>query len=220
MLRASPKNCFNHLDYKGDLFSMYEMLYSNITDNLVLNGYIIVEKALNIELNKSLLLLSEGEIGFSKAKISSATTTHENSLKRSDSIRWLDEDMHAQSEFLAFAKGLQLYLNRHLYLGLSYYESHFAIYKEGDFYEKHLDVFANFKNRVVTTVYYLNEEWKPGDGGELLIYDLENNLIKKVIPEAGTLVIFLSERFPHEVVPAKRKRHSIAGWFRIDKIAI
>jgi len=27
-------------------------------------------------------------------------------------------------------------------------------------------------------------------------------------------VIFLSERFPHEVLPAKKKRHSIAGWFR------
>jgi len=199
---------------------MYEVLYSNITDELVNNGYIIVKKALGLELNKSLLMLCQDEIGFSQAGISAANNVHTNSLKRRDSTRWLDEDMHAQSEFLAFAKGLQLYLNRHLYLGLSYYESHFAIYKEGDFYEKHLDVFANFKNRVVTTVYYLNEEWTPGDGGELLIYDIEGNLIQKVIPESGTLVIFLSERFPHEVLPAKKKRHSIAGWFRIDKIAV
>jgi len=29
--------------------------------------------------------------------------------------------------------------------------------------------------------------------------------------------VFLSDKFPHEVLPAKKKRHSIAGWFRVDK---
>jgi len=104
-----------------------------------------------------------------------------------------------------------------LYLGLSYYESHFAIYDEGDFYEKHLDTFKNFKNRVVTTVYYLNENWDEKDGGELVVYDEEDRLITKLPPFANTLVVFMSDRFPHEVLPAKKKRFSIAGWFRIDK---
>lgn len=198
---------------------MYEMLYANITDNLVQNGYVILENVLSIELNKQLFSLCHDEVGFIEAGISSAQTTHVNTLKRSTSIRWLDEDMHAQSEFLGFAKGLQLYLNRHLYLGLSYYESHFAVYNQDDFYEKHLDAFRNSKNRVVTTVYYLDENWAPGDGGELIIYDKEDKIITKVIPEAGTLVVFLSENFPHEVLPTKKKRHSIAGWFRIDKVA-
>jgi len=197
---------------------MYETLYSNIADNLVKNGYIIVEEALNIELNKTLFSICQDETGFKKAGISGAGAMHLDSLKRSDSIRWLDEDMQAQSEFLDFAKGLQIYLNRHLYLGLNYYESHFAIYKEGDFYEKHLDSFKNFKNRVVTTVYYLNEDWVFGDGGELLVYDVADKLIVSVSPKAGTLVVFLSENFPHEVLPTMKNRHSIAGWFRIDKI--
>jgi SM-20-related protein len=198
---------------------MYETLYADITDSLVQNGYIVVKKALNIELNKSLFLLCDENIGFVKAGISSRTSTHIDALKRSDSIRWLDEDMQAQSEFLAFTNGLQLYLNQHLYLGLNYYESHFALYEMGDFYERHLDSFKNSKNRVVTTVYYLDEAWGADDGGELIIYDIEGNLVEKVLSESGTLVVFLSEKFPHEVLPTRRKRHSIAGWFRIDKVS-
>lgn len=112
---------------------------------------------------------------------------------------------------------LQEHLNRELFLGLKYYESHFSIYEKDDFYEKHRDAFKGSKNRVVTTVYYLNEKWKEEDGGELIIYNEKDEIIKKVIPHANTLVIFLSERFPHEVLPSQTKRLSIAGWFRIDK---
>lgn len=35
-------------------------------------------------------------------------------------------------------------------------------------------------------------------------------------PEAGTLVLFLSEDVPHEVLPAYADRYSIAGWFRVN----
>ena len=121
------------------------------------------------------------------------------------------------SEFLAFISGLREYLNRSLFLGLTYYEAHFAHYKKGDFYEKHLDAFKSSKNRVVTTVYYLNEEWNQRDGGELLIYNKEEKLIKKVLPKQNTLVVFMSEEFPHAVDIAKKDRYSIAGWYRIDK---
>jgi SM-20-related protein len=37
-----------------------------------------------------------------------------------------------------------------------------------------------------------------------------------VPPKNGTLVLFLSEEFPHEVLVAKKTRYSIAGWFRIN----
>ena len=140
-----------------------------------------------------------------------------DSSRRSDEICWLDEDNSVQSEFLDFANGLKNYLNRELYLGLSYYESHFAIYEKGDFYETHVDAFKNSKNRVVTTVYYLNNEWKKNDGGELVVYDENENFLAKVTPKANTMVVFMSEKFPHEVLAAKKKRYSIAGWFRVDK---
>jgi SM-20-related protein len=37
-----------------------------------------------------------------------------------------------------------------------------------------------------------------------------------VTPLMGTIAIFLSEEFPHEVLPATRDRFSIAGWFRVN----
>ena len=66
-------------------------------------------------------------------------------------------------------------------------------------------------------MYYLNKGWSQEDGGELIIYDKNDAILTKVFPAANTLVVFLSDKFPHEVKPAKKVRYSIAGWFRIDK---
>lgn len=195
---------------------MYEILYSDIADGLVENGYCIIKNTLSQELNETLLALCQDEQDFVKAGISSHLQAHVDNTKRSTTIRWLDEDGSAQSSFLEFAQGLELYLNRHLFLGLHYYESHFAIYDKGDFYEKHYDAFAHSKNRVITTVYYLNDSWKNDDGGELLLFDQTQRVLEKVLPHMGTFVVFLSEKFPHEVLATKRKRYSIAGWFRVD----
>ncbi len=206
--------CFKYVT----ITPMYENLYLKITDALVDDGYIVIQNALDSKLPKELVSIAEDESSFKKAGISGAGDLHLDSQRRRDKIRWLDEDGGAQSEFLEFSKGLQEYLNRSLYLGLSYYEAHLAIYEEGDFYEKHLDTFKSSKNRVVTTVYYLNENFKESDGGELVVYDENDKFLAKVIPDANTLVVFMSERFPHEVLPAIKKRHSIAGWFRVDKV--
>ena len=195
---------------------MYKKLYSQITDSLVREGYVVIENALSSALSASLLSFARDEKGFRDAGISSGSYLDKN--RRGDKILWMDEDGEAQSKFLDFANGLKEHLNRELYIGISYYESHFAIYDRGDFYEKHLDSFKGSKNRVVTTVYYLNEEWSRNDGGELIVYDMDGKKLKEVTPKADTLVVFLSDRFPHEVLQSERKRYSIAGWFRIDKI--
>ena len=194
-----------------------ETLYEKITDALVHDGYVITEDALETELSRKLLHLAQQENNYKEAGISSSDALHLDKQRRRDKIVWLDEDGGAISEFLLFTEGLREYLNRSLYLGLTYYEAHFAHYEQDDFYEKHLDAFKNSKNRVVTTVYYLNEEWSEDDGGELLIYDKEDNLLKKVLPKQNRLVVFMSEEFPHAVAPARRDRYSIAGWYRIDK---
>lgn len=196
---------------------MYQKQYEQITDALVKDGVIVIKNSLDPKLWTELLDSAKNEQDFHKACISGSGDLHLDSNKRKDKIHWLDDNGSAQSDFLAFSDGLREHLNRELYLGLSYYESHFAIYDEGDFYEIHLDSFKNFKNRVVTTVYYLNDEWGEDDGGELIVYDEDKNFLAKVIPDANTLVVFMSEKFPHEVLPAKKRRYSIAGWFRIDK---
>jgi len=197
---------------------MYEKLYSKITDSLVENGYIVIEDALHKELSFKLLNSAKNEKDFRQAGISGAGDLHLDKQRRRDKIHWLESEDEPQKEFLEFTDGLREYLNRSLYLGLSYYESHFSIYEKVDFYETHLDAFKSSKNRVVTTVYYLNEEWNKNDGGELIVYDENSKEIAKVMPNANTLVVFMSEKFPHEVLSANRKRYSIAGWFRVDKI--
>jgi len=189
---------------------MNETLYSKITDALVEDGYIIINDALESSLSPSLLKYAKNEKDFKRAGISAALDLHLDSNRRRDKIHWLKEDNNTQSKFLNFTNGLKEYLNKELYLGILYYESHFAIYNEGDFYETHLDSFKNSKNRVVTTVYYLNNEWIEQDGGELVVYNEKNEFLTKVIPNANTLVVFLSDKFPHEVLATKKTRYSIA----------
>lgn len=194
---------------------MYENLFQKISDALVNDGYAIIENALESRLCKQLYNITKQTNSFKKAGISGSALHDEN--RRRDKIQWIDADTEATKVYLDFAHELQNYLNCTLFLGLRYYEAHFAIYEVGDFYEKHLDAFKNSKNRVVTTVYYLNEEWSEADGGELVMYDKYDKEIRKVKPKANTLLIFMSEEFPHEVLPARAKRSSIAGWFRVDK---
>jgi SM-20-related protein len=193
---------------------MSQQLYETITDALVKDGFIIIPNALSLELSKDLLDSAKKSKNFKRAGISARKKIYGS--KRRDKIRWLDRDGGVQSRFLDFADALKEYLNRELFLGLSYFEAHFALYEYGDFYEKHYDAFKDSKNRVVTVVYYLNEAWDNKSGGELDLFDSNDTHLQRVLPEADTLVVFLSEKFPHEVLKAKRKRYSIAGWFRVD----
>lgn len=196
---------------------MNEERYSRITDALVETGYIVMEHAFCSELIDKLYKVSQDESKYKQAGISSTKETHVDNTKRSDKTQWLDEDSGALSEYLAFAEGLREYLNRSLYLGLTYYESHFSIYDKGAYYEKHLDAFKGSSNRVVTTLLYLNEDWNEIDEGQLVLYDENDKEIHRVLPTGNTLLVFLSDKFPHEVLKTKKKRHSVAGWFRVDK---
>ena len=137
---------------------------------------------------------------------------------RRDYIQWIDPDKPIRRDFLKMMSELRVALNRRLFLGLFDYEAHFARYEEGAFYEKHIDAFKGESNRILSTVLYLNEDWQEGDGGELVIYDENDPSVEvgRFFPKKGRLAVFLSECFYHEVVVAKRTRHSIAGWFRVN----
>ncbi|CAM4153025.1 2OG-Fe(II) oxygenase [Vibrio agarivorans] len=138
---------------------------------------------------------------------------------RSDKIQWLKRDMGASvSSFLDKMEQIRLEANRHFFLGLFEYEAHFAKYEKGDFYQKHLDCFKGNENRRLTTVFYMNESWDESDAGELVVYDLNDKVIAKIPPRSGRLFVFLSEQFPHEVLPTHAERFSIAGWFRINGV--
>ncbi|HEY9199555.1 MAG TPA: 2OG-Fe(II) oxygenase [Gammaproteobacteria bacterium] len=138
---------------------------------------------------------------------------------RGDRVFWLDESARtpAQQPYFAALEALRLAINRELFLGLFDFEGHMALYPPGSFYRRHLDQFAGVAYRKVSVILYLNEDWRAEDGGQLRIYmdDSENAAYIDVVPRGGTLVCFLSGRFPHEVLTAGRERCSVTGWFRI-----
>ncbi|MGE4533372.1 2OG-Fe(II) oxygenase [Halomonas sp.] len=135
---------------------------------------------------------------------------------RGDAIQWLDRESQAQRRYLAAMGELQQALNQALFLGLFEYEAHFAHYPPGAFYRRHLDSFRGRANRVVSTVGYLNPNWPADGGGEMVIFDAIDPAreVARVRPEAGHFACFLSETVPHEVLPTRLPRASIAGWFR------
>jgi SM-20-related protein len=138
---------------------------------------------------------------------------------RKDRTFWLDRFNNIDLLYLTCMEELRLELNRSLFMGLFEYEAHYAVYPPGGFYKKHIDALKGARNRIVSTVCYLNDDdWQPEDGGMLALYDADNPdcLTYTVSPQKGTLVTFLSEDLPHEVLPAQRARRSIAGWFRCN----
>lgn len=164
---------------------------------------------------------------FRAAAVGRAQERQRHEAIRSDATHWLDGGTAAQRAFLGAMDTLRLALNSRLYLGLFDYEAHYAHYPPGAFYRRHLDVFRAAANggrprRVLSTVFYLNDAWCEGDGGELVLWDAQEREhgreqereVARIAPLAGTAVFFLSDEMPHEVLPARVDRYSIAGWFR------
>ena len=136
---------------------------------------------------------------------------------RGDRILWLDQSLAslAQRPFWQALDALRLALNETLLLGLFSFEGHYALYPPGAYYRRHRDQFRGAGSsdiRVISCAMYLNENWTLADGGALRIYDGER--VRDLLPVAGTLVCFLSDRFEHEVLPATRERLALTGWFR------
>jgi SM-20-related protein len=162
---------------------------------------------------------------------------------RRTKIAWLDGTTPVQREFLRACEALRLSVNRALFLGLFEFEAHFAHYPPGGFYARHLDAFRlergagpgaalgrkASRSRVLSLVAYLGEEWQEEDGGELALWrdlpmrdarpDLDALRAEdalRVPPRGGDVVLMLSERIPHEVLPTTKDRYAIAGWFRVN----
>jgi SM-20-related protein len=138
---------------------------------------------------------------------------------RADEIVWWDpaDTSSARQECLARFEQLRQAMNLHLQLGLWEFEGHYSRYSPGAFYRRHLDQIAGETSRRVSSVLYLNDTWQPADGGALRIY-LDKTAeapYEDIVPEGGKLVLFSSDRFPHEVLPSGRERYSLAGWFRV-----
>lgn len=200
-----------------DTRSFLQNNYDEIAAALAGPGFIILDGALPQHLTQALVdLIAVKANGLRRAGIGRDGGYQLNDAVRGDAIQWLEPGDAAVTEFLSAMDTLRQALNGRLYLGLSDYEAHFARYTPGAFYKKHRDAFRGKPGRKVSSVFYLNPDWDLAAGGELVLYDEagEQELVR-VAPECGRLVLFLSEDFPHEVLPARHQRQSIAGWFRI-----
>jgi len=135
---------------------------------------------------------------------------------RGDHILWVDESRAdpALQAALARLEALRQAVNQALFLGLFDVELHFAVYPPGSGYQRHLDRFRDDDRRTLTVILYLNEDWNRADGGLLRFWPEADGAPLEIVPAGGALVAFLSERFWHEVLPARRERLSLTGWFR------
>lgn len=146
-------------------------------------------------------------------------SSHQNNQTlRGDFHFWLNPDeltLDGEEEVCQMFNDICSELNHSFpVLQLKEWEAQLACYGEGKGYIKHLDSFADGKNRrKISIVTYLNSEWNESDGGRLILYPKGQEPIF-VIPTTGTIVIFDSEDIEHEVEITKRERWSISGWLK------
>ncbi|MDX1706335.1 2OG-Fe(II) oxygenase [Pseudidiomarina sp.] len=187
-------------------------------DQLVEHGYVIVPNFLASAQCSNLFdyarELPAG--GWQQAGIGRADQYTTNTAVRQDRIRWLSAALAVERDYLQMMEHLRELINRELFMGLFDYECHLAHYPPGTFYRKHLDAFKGRSNRILTSVFYLNPDWQAAHGGELVMYGDKGEVLETVLPEAGKLVLFLSDKFVHEVLPGQRDRYSITGWYRLN----
>jgi len=133
---------------------------------------------------------------------------------RGDFIAWLSQpERDAEQQLLGKLDELRAVLNRALMAGLEDFQGHFALYPAGTGYARHFDRLVGTDARAISAALYLNHDWTAAEGGQLRIYT-GGNSSEEVLPVGGRLVLFQSDRFEHEVLPATRERLSFTGWFR------
>jgi SM-20-related protein len=190
-----------------------------IAEQISLRGYVALSDFLPQPLLHALFTqVKETDEGvFKRAGIGRDSDFQVNSFVRSDRILWVSDRDDSLRAYFDWMEDLRLYLNRELLLGLFDYECHYAFYPEKAFYKKHVDAFRGRSNRRLSTVLYLNPAWQPGSGGELVLYSEDGReVLETIAPSFGRMVFFLSEVFPHEVLPTKKARYSLTGWFRVN----
>lgn len=152
---------------------------------------------------------------FRKALVGNTKQATLNQKIRSDQICWLEDfsPIPAMNHYYNAMNELIEIFNREFYLGLTEFEAHFAVYQAGDFYRKHVDQFKNTQERRISCVYYLNPQWNDANGGELQLYDQQDNKLATVAPLGNRLACFDSS-LPHEVYPTNQTRYSITCWLK------
>ena len=178
-------------------------IIDNLLPEAVLQGLLLEAKQ----------LLNE----FKPALIGRGITEKRISEIRGDEILWLEKETLTESQktYFQFLEQLREHLSNYFRIGLPWFECHLATYPIGSFYTKHFDQFRETNNRIFSVILYLNEDWKPEDGGQLRVYNERG--FADIEPKMGRIVCFRSDMIEHEVLITSRPRFSITGWLRRDE---
>ena len=207
----SQKPLTQHILQPSDFeISWQDKLTDTQLDTFVEDGWIIIDDVFE---TKALLAL-QAESGFINYRDAELTAGIRVSDIRGDRIRWITENFFAGYYYLQSINALAALFNRSLFAGIRHSEAHYACYPVGFGYQWHSDNPAGRDERVISAVFYLNDEWEPTDGGALEIID-KHGVHHNVMPVANRLVIFDSD-LKHQVQIAYRQRYSIATWMRRD----
>lgn len=193
--------------------------YETIIDSIMSNSYAVCDDFLDVNeiqllIDSSKSRYDQGEFKLARiGKLGEVTAAAEI---RGDEILWLENESTDIGERMLLDKTQTFvdYLNATCYLGIKNSEIHFAKYDVGTFYRRHRDTFQTQKGRILSIIYYLNQNWIPANGGQLVIYTQVDGIETPIIidPIAGRMVCFESEKLEHEVLETFALRHSVTGW--------
>lgn len=161
--------------------------------------------------------------GLRPARIGRDVREQVRSEVRGDLIAWLEPEVLPPDSPLAAWHGrmnlLGAALGDALRLPIATFDGHLTLYPPGTRYRLHVDAPLRASRRIVSAICYLNPDWSPADGGVLRLFTGpgerpgEGAPHLDVAPRAGTLVLFRSADFWHEVRPTLGERLSLTGWF-------
>ena len=179
-------------------------------DTLLNTGFVVLDGVFA----ETAVLALQTESGFIDYR--EATLAHGQRLShiRGDKIRWINADFQAGFCYVQAVYQLGQLLNRYLFAGIRHCEAHYACYPSGFGYQWHTDNPKGRDERVISAVFYLNDEWQEADGGALEIVDKQGRS-HEILPKANRLIVFDSN-LRHQVQIAHRQRYSIATWLRHD----
>ena len=182
-----------------------------ILDDLDQHGFAIIDDAYSNDYVHQLIEECTSNLNrFREAAIQNGVI----SKIRSDHILWLNPELVISNHHVQALYSLGQELNRAFYLGIRDVEAHFACYNAGEFYALHRDNPQGKNGRMISTVYYLHEDWQDDWGGELHLQD-KNDIWHVLQPKPNRIALFQSDLL-HEVLEAKHQRLSITGWLRSD----
>lgn len=180
-----------------------------IIDDLEQHGFSIIDHAYTTEYMHSLVQECSAHLNeFRDAAIQNGVVSN----IRSDHILWIDDKLSFAQHHIQALEALSEQFNHAFYLGIREIEAHFACYNAGEFYALHRDNPQGKNGRMISSVYYLHEQWHVDWGGELRLQDKHGEW-HIIPPQPNRIALFQSDLL-HEVLKSKQQRLSITAWLR------